>query len=121
MDCSNGLDRFIVRSKISKELDEIGALVKTKNHNNKVGKSERTKCIIEPKLSEQWFLKMEKISKPALKVVMEDEVKLFPKKFKNTYKNWMDNIEPWCISRQLWWGHQIPAWYGPDKKILCSC
>ena len=112
----NGLDRFIVRSKISKELDEIGALVKTKNHNNKVGKSERTKCIIEPKLSEQWFLKMEKISKPALKVVMEDEVKLFPKKFKNTYKNWMENVRDWNISRQLWWGHQIPVYYFGDNN-----
>ncbi|MDB4024672.1 valine--tRNA ligase [Flavobacteriaceae bacterium] len=112
----NGLDRFIVRSKISKELDEVGALVKTKNHNNKVGKSERTKCIIEPKLSEQWFLKMEKISKPALKVVMEDEVKLFPKKFKNTYKNWMENVRDWNISRQLCWGHQIPVYYFGDNK-----
>ena len=112
----NGLDRFIVRSKISKELDEVGALVKTKNHNNKVGKSERTKCIIEPKLSEQWFLKMEKISKPALKVVMEDEVKLFPKKFKNTYKNWMENVRDWNISRQLWWGHQIPVYYFGDNN-----
>ena len=112
----NGLDRFIVRSKISKELDEIGALVQTKNHVNKVGKSERTKCIIEPKLSEQWFLKMEKISKPALKVVMEDEVKLFPKKFKNTYKNWMENVRDWNISRQLWWGHQIPVYYFGDNN-----
>jgi len=112
----NGLDRFIVRSKISKELDEVGALVKTKNHNNKVGKSERTKCIIEPKLSEQWFLKMEKISKPSLKIVIEDEVKLFPKKFKNTYKNWMENVRDWNISRQLWWGHQIPVYYFGDNN-----
>ena len=112
----NGLDRFVVRSKISKELDQIGALIKTKNHLNKVGKSERTKCIIEPKLSEQWFLKMEKISKPALKAVMEDEVKLFPKKFKNTYKNWMENVKDWNISRQLWWGHQIPVYYYGDNK-----
>jgi valyl-tRNA synthetase len=112
----NGLDRFVVRSKISKELDEIGALIKTKNHLNKVGKSERTNCIIEPKLSEQWFLKMEKISKPALKAVTEDEVKLFPKKFKNTYKNWMENVRDWNISRQLWWGHQIPVYYFGDNK-----
>jgi valyl-tRNA synthetase len=112
----NGLDRFVVRSKISKELDQIGALIKTKNHLNKVGKSERTKCIIEPKLSEQWFLKMEKISKPALKAVMEDEVKLFPKKFKNTYKNWMENVRDWNISRQLWWGHQIPVYYYGNNK-----
>ena len=112
----NGLDRFVVRSKISKELDEIGALIKIKNHLNKVGKSERTKCIIEPKLSEQWFLKMEKISKPALTAVMEDDVKLFPKKFKNTYKNWMENVRDWNISRQLWWGHQIPVYYYGDNK-----
>ena len=111
-----GLDRFVVRSKISKELDEIGALIKTKNHLNKVGKSERTKCIIEPKLSEQWFLKMEKISKPALNAVMDDDVKLFPKKFKNTYKNWMENVRDWNISRQLWWGHQIPVYYYGDNK-----
>ena len=112
----NGLDRFVVRSKISKELDEIGALIKIKNHLNKVGKSERTKCIIEPKLSEQWFLKMERISKPALTAVMEDDVKLFPKKFKNTYKNWMENVRDWNISRQLWWGHQIPVYYYGDNK-----
>ena len=112
----NGLDRFVVRSKISKELDQIGALIKTKNHLNKVGKSERTKCIIEPKLSEQWFLTLEPISQPALKAVLEDEVKLFPKKFKNTYKNWMENVRDWNISRQLWWGHQIPVYYYGDNK-----
>ena len=111
-----GLDRFDARSKISKELDELGALIKTKNHLNKVGKSERTRCIIEPKLSEQWFLKMEKISKPALKAVMDDDVQLFPKKFKNTYKNWMENIRDWNISRQLWWGHQIPVYYYGENK-----
>ncbi|MDB9994807.1 valine--tRNA ligase [Flavobacteriaceae bacterium] len=111
-----GLDRFDVRSKISKELDELGALIKTKNHLNKVGKSERTRCIIEPKLSEQWFLKMEKISKPALKAVMNDDIQLFPKKFKNTYKNWMENIRDWNISRQLWWGHQIPVYYYGENK-----
>ena len=111
-----GLDRFYVRSRISKELEELGALIKTKNHLNKVGKSERTRCIIEPKLSEQWFLKMEKISKPALKAVMDDDVQLFPKKFKNTYKNWMENIRDWNISRQLWWGHQIPVYYYGENK-----
>jgi len=111
-----GLDRFDVRSKISKELEELGALIKIKNHLNKVGKSERTRCIIEPKLSEQWFLKMEKISKPALKAVMNDDIQLFPKKFKNTYKNWMENIRDWNISRQLWWGHQIPVYYYGENK-----
>ena len=111
-----GEDRFVVRSKISKELNKINALIKEEPYLTKVGKSERTKCIIEPKLSEQWFLKMEKISKPALKAVIEDEVKLFPKKFKNTYKNWMENIRDWNISRQLWWGHQIPVYYFSSNK-----
>ena len=111
-----GEDRFLVRSKISKELNKINALIKEESYLTKVGKSERTKCIIEPKLSEQWFLKMEKISKPALKAVIDDEVKLFPKKFKNTYKNWMENIKDWNISRQLWWGHQIPVYYFSSNK-----
>ena len=111
-----GLDRFDVRDKISKELKNIGALKSTKDHVNNVGKSERTKCIIEPKLSEQWFLKMDEISKPALNAVMSDEVKLYPKKFKNTYKNWMENVRDWNISRQLWWGHQIPAYYYGDSN-----
>ena len=111
-----GEDRFVVRSKISMELNKINALIKEEPYLTKVGKSERTKCIIEPKLSEQWFLKMEKISKPALKAVIDDEVKLFPKKFKNTYKNWMENIRDWNISRQLWWGHQIPVYYFSSNK-----
>jgi len=111
-----GLDRFDVRDKISKELKNIGALKSTKDHVNNVGKSERTKCIIEPKLSEQWFLKMDEISKPALNAVMSDEVKLYPKKFKNTYKNWMENVRDWNISRQLWWGHQIPVYYYGDSN-----
>ena len=111
-----GLDRFDVRDKISKELKNIGALKSTKDHVNNVGKSERTKCIIEPKLSEQWFLKMDEISKPALNAVMSDEVKLYPKKFKNTYKNWMENVRDWNISRQLWWRHQIPVYYYGDSN-----
>jgi valyl-tRNA synthetase len=111
-----GLDRFVVRDKISKELKNIGALKSTKDLVNNVGKSERTKCIIEPKLSEQWFLKMDEISKPALNAVISDEVKLYPKKFKNTYKNWMENVRDWNISRQLWWGHQIPVYYYGDSN-----
>ena len=111
-----GFDRFEVRSKISDELNEIGALAKTEKYINSVGKSERTKCIIEPRLSEQWFLKMKDISKPALKVVLNDEIKLFPKKFKNTYRNWMENVRDWNISRQLWWGHQIPVYYIKNDK-----
>ncbi|MBL7471646.1 valine--tRNA ligase [Robertkochia sediminum] len=112
-----GMDRFDVRKAISKELEQKGFLVKTENHVNKVGTSERTKAVIEPRLSEQWFLKMEELVKPAIKAVLEDEdVKLFPKKFENTYRHWMENIRDWNISRQLWWGHQIPAWYYGDGQ-----
>ena len=112
-----GKDRFLVRTEISEELKQLGSLIKEEIYLTKIGKSERTKCVIEPKLSNQWFLKMEKISKPALKAVMDDKIKLFPKKFKNTYKNWMENIRDWNISRQLWWGHQIPVYYySSDKK-----
>ncbi|MDG2368055.1 MAG: valine--tRNA ligase [Flavobacteriaceae bacterium] len=111
-----GLDRFVVRDKISDELKKINSLIKVEPYLTNVGKSERTKCIIEPKLSEQWFLKMEDISKPALNAVNRDDVKLFPKKFKNTYRNWMENIRDWNISRQLWWGHQIPVYYFKSNR-----
>lgn len=107
-----GKDRFIVRKEIAKELEEKGFLVKTEIHLNKVGTSERTKAVIEPRLSDQWFLKMEDLAAPAIKAVLEtEEVKLFPKKFENTYRHWMENIRDWNISRQLWWGQQIPAYY----------
>ena len=110
-----GKDRFVVRKEISKELEEKGFLVKTEQHINKVGTSERTKAVIEPRLSEQWFLKMEDLAKPALDAVLKtEEVKLFPDKFKNTYRHWMENIRDWNISRQLWWGQQIPAFYFGD-------
>lgn len=113
-----GQDRFVVRKAIKKELEELGVLVKTENHINKVGTSERTKAVIEPRLSDQWFLKMEDLVKPAIKAVLETgDVKLFPKKFENTYRHWMENIRDWNISRQLWWGQQIPAYfYGPGKE-----
>jgi valyl-tRNA synthetase len=107
-----GKDRFVVRKEISKELEEKGFLVKTETHLNKVGTSERTKAVIEPRLSDQWFLKMEDLAKPAIIAVLETEdVKLFPKKFENTYRHWMENVRDWNISRQLWWGQQIPAYY----------
>ena len=107
-----GKDRFVVRKEIIKELEQIGALVKIEQHLHKVGTSERTKAVIEPKISAQWFLKMDTIVKPALKAVLEDEeVKFFPKHYKNTYKHWLENIRDWNISRQLWWGHQIPAYF----------
>jgi valyl-tRNA synthetase len=112
-----GKDRFIVREEIAKELESIGNLVKVENHLNKVGTSERTKAVIEPRLSDQWFLKMEDLVKPAIKAVLVDnEIKLHPKKFDNTYKHWLENIRDWNISRQLWWGQQIPAYYYGDGK-----
>lgn len=112
-----GKDRFVTRKEIAKELEEKGFLVKTENHINKVGTSERTKAVIEPRLSDQWFLKMEDLVKPAIKAVLDDEeVKLFPKKFENTYRHWMENIRDWNISRQLLWGQQIPAFYYGDGK-----
>ena len=112
-----GKDRFVVREEISKELASIGALVKTEIHMNKVGTSERTKAVIEPRLSDQWFLKMEELVKPAIKAVLEtEEIKLYPSKFNNTYRHWMENIRDWNISRQLWWGQQIPAYYYGEGK-----
>ena len=112
-----GKDRFVVRDEIAKELATIGNLVKVENHLNKVGTSERTKAVIEPRLSDQWFLKMEDLVKPAIKAVLVDnEIKLHPKKFDNTYKHWLENIRDWNISRQLWWGQQIPAYYYGDGK-----
>lgn len=106
-----GKDRFEVRKEIAKELDEKGYLVKTEDHINKVGFSERTDAVIEPKLSLQWFVSMKELSEPALENVMNGNIAFHPDKFKNTYKHWLENVKDWCISRQLWWGHRIPAWY----------
>jgi len=112
-----GKDRFIVRKEIVKELEALGAIVKIEDHTNRVGISERTKAIIEPRLSDQWFLKMKHLAKPAIEAVLETEdVKLHPKRFNNTYRHWMENIRDWNISRQLRWGQQIPAYYYGDGK-----
>jgi valyl-tRNA synthetase len=113
-----GKDRFVVRKEIVKELEANGVLVKTENHINKVGTSERTKAVIEPRLSDQWFLKMTDLAKPAIKAVLGEDadIKLFPKKFENTYRHWMENIRDWNISRQLLWGQQIPAYFYGDGK-----
>ncbi|WP_378177489.1 valine--tRNA ligase [Aquimarina sp. SS2-1] len=111
-----GKDRFVVRKEIVKELKSLGVLEKTETHLNKVGTSERTKAVIEPKLSDQWFLKMEDLAKPALDAVLQKDVNLVPEKFINTYRHWMENVRDWNISRQLWWGHQIPAYFYGDGK-----
>ncbi|SHE71506.1 valine--tRNA ligase [Chryseobacterium sp. OV279] len=111
-----GQNRFDVRKQIAKELQEKDLLLKAEDYVNKVGTSERTGAVIEPKVSVQWFLKMSEMAPPALEVVMNDEVKFYPEKFKNTYKHWMENIRDWNISRQLWWGQQIPAFYYGDGE-----
>jgi len=113
-----GKDRFVVRKEVTKELEEKGFLVKTEQHLNKVGTSERTKAIIEPRLSDQWFLKMEELAKPAIEAVLGEnpEINLYPKKFENTYRYWMENVRDWNISRQLMWGQQIPAYFYGDGK-----
>jgi len=111
-----GMDRFECRKKIEKDLENAELLEKTESYTNKVGFSERTDVPIEPKLSMQWFLKMDKLAKPALDAVENDTIKFYPAKFKNTYRHWMENIKDWCISRQLWWGHQIPVWYVVEKS-----
>ena len=115
-----GMDRFEVREKIEGDLADAGLLEKVEAYTNKVGHSERTFAPIEPKLSMQWFLRMEGLAAPALDAVMKDEVRLHPAKFKNTYRYWMENIKDWCISRQLWWGHRIPAYYLPDGSFVVA-
>ncbi len=115
-----GMDRFAVRQQIEEDLKTAGLLEKVEAYTNNVGFSERTHVPIEPKLSMQWFLKMEHLAKIALNPVLEDEIRFFPAKFKNTYRHWMENIKDWCISRQLWWGHRIPAWYLPEGGYVVA-
>ena len=118
-----GLDRFLVRKQIAKDLDKLGNLVEIEDYTNKVGRSERTDAIIEPRLSLQWFMDMEKLAKPALDHVMDNTIQFHPAKFKNSYRHWMENIKDWCVSRQLWWGHRIPAWYfgeGEDDFVVAK-
>jgi valyl-tRNA synthetase len=115
-----GEDRFEARKKIAKELEEKGYLVKTEDYTSEVGHSERTDVVVEPRLSLQWWVDMKKISGPALEAVMSDEIKFYPAKFKNLYRHWMENIKDWCISRQLWWGHRIPAWYDGERRFVVA-
>ena len=113
-----GMDRFAVRKQIEKDLEAAGLMEKTEPYTNKVGFSERTDEVIEPKLSMQWFLKMDKLAKPAAEAVENDIIRFFPEKYKNTYRHWMENIKDWCISRQLWWGHRIPAYFLPQGGVV---
>jgi len=115
-----GVDRFKAKELAEQELTRTGNLAKVENYNNKIGRSERTNAIIEPKLSMQWFLKMKDISKPALDAVLNGDVQLHPAKFKNLYRHWMENVHDWCISRQLWWGHRIPAWYFNNNDLVVA-
>jgi len=115
-----GKDRFVVRKEIIKDLREAGLLVKEEEFITRIGRSERTNTVVEPKLSLQWFIKMKEISVRAKEAVESDEIKLHPPKFKNTYRHWMENVRDWCISRQLWWGHRIPAWYAPDGSFAVA-
>ncbi len=115
-----GQDRFAARRNIVKDLQEAGLLVKVDEYQSVLQTSERTGAVIEPRLSMQWFCKMDEMAKPALEAVMEDQIKLHPPKFKNMYRSWMENIRDWCISRQLWWGQQIPAYYLPDGSFVVA-
>src|SRR6201985_393320 len=115
-----GEDRFAARKKIAVLLENAHQLAKVEDYKSQIGFSERTDAVIEPKLSMQWFCKMEELAKPALDYVLEGEIKLIPEKFINTYRHWMENIRDWCISRQLWWGQQIPAWYLPDGQYVVA-
>ncbi|HEY8404440.1 MAG TPA: valine--tRNA ligase [Flavobacteriales bacterium] len=108
------MDRFEVRKQIAEDLQAAGLLEKVEDYVNKVGFSERSDAVVEPRLSMQWWVSMKELSKPALENVMNDNIRFFPPKFKNSYRNWMENVKDWCISRQLWWGHRIPAWFAPD-------
>ncbi len=115
-----GMDRFALREQIEKDLEKAGLLEKVEAYTNNVGYSERTGVAIEPKLSTQWFLSMKELAEPALKAVMEDTIAFVPEKYKNTYRHWMENIKDWCISRQLWWGQRIPAWYLPKGGFVVA-
>ena len=115
-----GVDRFAARKKIAVLLEEAGQLEKVEDYKSQIGFSERTDAVIEPKLSMQWFCKMEEMAKPALDYVLKGDIKLIPEKFINTYRHWMENVHDWTISRQLWWGQRIPAWYLPDGQYVIA-
>jgi len=115
-----GVDRFRAKDLAEKELQRTGNLVKVENYDNKIGRSERTNAVIEPRLSPQWFVKMKDLSQPALDAVLNGDVHIYPPKFKNLYRHWMENVHDWCISRQLWWGQRIPAWYYNNNEFVVA-
>ncbi|MGA2405502.1 MAG: valine--tRNA ligase [Bacteroidales bacterium] len=115
-----GVDRFKAKELAEKELKKSGDLVKVENYDNKIGRSERTNAVIEPRLSLQWFMKMKELSAPALDAVLKGDIRIHPGKFKNLYKHWMENVHDWCISRQLWWGQRIPAWYYDNNEFVVA-
>ncbi len=115
-----GMDRFEARKQIITDLEELGLLIKKKEHNHAVGHCYRCNTVVEPRVSKQWFVKMEPLAKEALEVVRNGKVKIIPKRWEKVYYNWLENIRDWCISRQIWWGHRIPAYYGPDEKLFVA-
>jgi valyl-tRNA synthetase len=115
-----GMDRFEARKTIAAELEAAGHIVQTEEYTSEVGYSERTDAVVEPRLSLQWWVDMKKIADPALRAVLEEEIQFYPGKFKNLYRHWMENIKDWCISRQLWWGHRIPAWYDAEGNVIVA-
>ena len=115
----DGLDRFAARKLIVTQLEEKGAIERVEPHTHVVPHGDRSNVVIEPFLTNQWYVNAKKLAEPAIKAVREGKTKFIPQNWENTYFNWMENIQPWCISRQLWWGHQIPAWYGPGREYNC--
>ncbi|MGB3085324.1 MAG: class I tRNA ligase family protein, partial [Saprospiraceae bacterium] len=113
-----GEDRFVARKKIKPLLEEAGVLIKIEPYMTSIGRSERTNAVVEPRLSLQWYVKMDSLAEPALKAVMNEEIQFIPEHFKNTYRHWLENIRDWCISRQLWWGHRVPAWYYGEQVFV---
>ncbi|MCB0109761.1 MAG: class I tRNA ligase family protein, partial [Caldilineaceae bacterium] len=115
-----GLDRFVARKKLWADMEAAGLTVRTEERLHQVGHCQRCHTIVEPLLSEQWWVKMEPLAKPAIEAVRSGAIKIVPERFERTYFNWMENIRDWCISRQLWWGHRIPIWYGPDGHVFAA-